>query len=183
MPDPSADPLPRGAVLDDEALSGFIRRRALPARVVRPGEATATVAEAAAALGVGTDQIVKSLVFLVDGVARLVVAAGLRPVETRLLAAELGVSRKRVRLASPDEALAATGFRVGAMPPFGHRRELPTLVDALSVPESGLVYGGGGARDAVLEFRAETLAEIVGARRVPLSREPAPPDPNPEDPS
>ena len=178
MTDPS-----QVAALDDEALRDFVRARALPARVVRPGRPTGTVSEAAGALGVAEEQIVKSLVFLADGEALLVVAAGLRRIEARRLAAELGLSRKRVRLASPDEALAATGFRVGAMPPFGHRRELPTLVDALSVPESGVVYGGGGATDAVLEFRAESLAGIAGSRRAPLSHDPNSLGPNPEDPA
>src|SRR5690606_2876781 len=87
-----------------------------------------------------------------------------------LLAGALGIGRKRLRFATAEEALAITGYRVGAMPPFGHRTPLPTLVDALMVPESGTVFAGGGSVSALLELDAADLAAATGARRVALSR-------------
>lgn len=163
------------APLGDADLRAFVAARSLPARLVYPGAPTPTVPAAAAALGVAPERIVKSLVFLARGEPRLVVAAGERRIAYGRLAAALEVSRRRLRLASPEEALEITGFAVGAMPPFGHRAALPTLVDALSVPETGLVYCGGGARDALLELPAETLVEVAAARRAPLTQDDAAP--------
>ena len=36
---------------------------------------------------------------------------------------------KKVSLASPEEVLEKTGCKVGSVPPFGHRRKLPTYMD------------------------------------------------------
>ena len=108
--------------------------------------------------------------FLADGSPRLAVAAGLARLDTKLLAAAFGVSRRRVRFASAAEALEITGYQVGAMPPFGHRTELPTVVDqAVSVGE--VYYGGGGSTSAMLELDAQALLAATGALQAPLTKE------------
>jgi prolyl-tRNA editing enzyme YbaK/EbsC (Cys-tRNA(Pro) deacylase) len=40
-------------------------------------------------------------------------------VDERAVAQQLGLPRKRLRLASRQEAAAATGYEVGSIPPFG----------------------------------------------------------------
>ena len=120
---------------------------------------TPTVPAAAAALGVETDQIIKTLLFLVDrpggaapagdapaesaqaGAAPagalppgrqavVVISYGERRVDKGLLAAHWGVSKKRVTLAPAEVVLALLGFAAGGVPPFGHRTRLPLLIDA-----------------------------------------------------
>ena len=158
------------AALTESDLEEFCRRHGVPARLHRLGVPTPTVPDAAAAVGTEPGRIVKSLVFLALGEPLLVVAAGESRVSYPLLAAALGVGRKQVRFASPEEALLVTGYRVGAMPPFGHLRELPTLVDEVTVPASGAVFGGGGGVSALIEVEAAVLHEVTRARRVPLTR-------------
>lgn len=162
--------MPDVATLTESDLEEFCRRHGVPARLHRLDVPTPTVPDAAAAVGTEPDRIVKSLVFLSRGEPLLVVAAGESRVSYPLLAAALGVSRKQVRFATPDEALLITGYRVGAMPPFGHRVELPTLVDEVTVPTEGAVFAGGGGLNALMEVDAAVLHEVTGARRLPLSR-------------
>lgn len=162
--------MPDVATLTESDLEEFCRRHGVPARLHRLDVPTPTVPDAAAAVGTEPDRIVKSLVFLSRGEPLLVVAAGESRVSYPLLAAALGVSRKQVRFATPDEALLITGYRVGAMPPFGHRVELPTLVDEATVPTEGAVFAGGGGLSALMEVDAAVLHEVTGARRLPLSR-------------
>jgi len=150
-------------------LQAWIDARGVAARIVVPGVPTPTVASAAAALGVPSGAILKSLVFLVEGEPRLVVAAGEDRVAYPALARACDVSRRRVRMATADEALEITGFVVGAMPPFGHREPLPTLVDEGRVTPGRTVYGGGGARDALLEIETDELLAVTSARVVPLA--------------
>jgi prolyl-tRNA editing enzyme YbaK/EbsC (Cys-tRNA(Pro) deacylase) len=145
-------------------LQAWIDARGVRARIVLPGVPTPTVATAAAALGVDATAILKSLVFLVEGEPRLVVAAGEDRVSYPSLSRAWGVSRRRIRLADAAEAHAITGFVVGAMPPFGHRLSLPTLVDAGRVTPGRLVYGGGGTREALLEITTDELLAVTGAR-------------------
>lgn len=40
----------------------------------------------------------------------------------------LGLRRQRLRLAKPEE-VAATGFKIGAVPPLGHKERLHTIID------------------------------------------------------
>jgi len=70
-----------------------------------------TAVEAAAAVGCDLGQIVKSLVFDVDG--RLVVALtpGDRRADPQRVAAAVGA--RRARVASPEQVLEATGFAPG----------------------------------------------------------------------
>jgi len=156
-------------VRTDQDVRQHLERYRIPAQVVYPGVPTPTVEDAAAAVGVTTDRILKSLVFLANGDPYLVVAAGIQPVDTRLLRAALGVPKRRLRFASAAEALELTGFEVGSMPPFAHARALPTLVDAESVPRDGDLYAGGGIKDALLQLSFETLVKHTNARLVPLT--------------
>lgn len=150
-------------------LEAFCRDRRLSARVLRLDVPTPTVPAAAQVLGVAVGRIVKSLVFLVAGEPTLVVAAGEDRVSYAALARTLGVSRRDLRFASAEQALAITGYRIGAMPPFGHRRPLPTLLDDGSMPTDGLVYGGGGDVSALLEVDVNELNTVTAARKAALT--------------
>jgi prolyl-tRNA editing enzyme YbaK/EbsC (Cys-tRNA(Pro) deacylase) len=117
-------------------------------------------------MGTTVDRIVKSLLFLVDRADGslqpvLVIATGTSRVDYKLVAAYLGVSRKRVKLADAASVQTFTGYPVGAVPPFGHLSPLQTLIDrrVLAQPE---VYAGGGAADALLRIAP---AEILRAAR------------------
>ncbi len=156
--------------LDDHDLRRFLKVRGIDAELVYPGVPTPTVAAAARAVGVGEAAIVKSLVFLADGVPTLVVAAGRARIEMRRLAEAVTLSRRRLRFASPDQAHAITGFEVGAMPPFGHRQQLPTLVDRLSLAAEGIVFAGGGSRQALLKLSIETLIAATSGSWHPLTQ-------------
>jgi hypothetical protein len=46
-------------------------------------------------------------------------------VSERKLAAHLGVARRKVRLASTDDALLHSGYAVGTVPPFGEGVRAP----------------------------------------------------------
>jgi len=63
--------------------------------------------------------VIKSLVFTANGQPVLVVTGLSSKVDERKLAAHLGVSRRRVRLASTQDALLHSGYAVGTVPPFG----------------------------------------------------------------
>lgn len=157
------------ARLGDQHLAAFIHAEGLDAELHYPGVPTPTVPDAARAMGVSPGTIIKSLLFVAGERPLLVIAAGEVRVGYRRLAQALGVSRRRLRLASPDETLAWSGFPVGAMPPFGHRRPLVTLVDSASVPRDGVVYGGGGTDHALLRVSVEALFTTSCARYLPLS--------------
>lgn len=156
--------------LNREDLQQFIDANGLTAMILPLAVHTATVADAARALEVDTAQIIKSLLFLMDGVPLLVINNGTVRVDRKKLAAHLGIGRKRVKFATAAQALAVTGYVVGSMPPFGHRQPLKTLVDP-AVTGLDTVFGGGGALDAMLRLTTTELLRVTGAEVVTVAEE------------
>ena len=72
----------------------------------------------------------KCLLVLSGGRPLLVVMLAQHRMDERRLAALTLSARRALRLATPAEVLALSGFAVGAVPPFGHAAALPTLLDA-----------------------------------------------------
>jgi prolyl-tRNA editing enzyme YbaK/EbsC (Cys-tRNA(Pro) deacylase) len=156
------------ASLNSTNLQRYIDLNNIQATILRLDEHTATVSDAARALRVATDQIIKSLVFVTDGQPLLVINNGLARVDRRRLAVVLGVGRRRVKFATAEQALAVTGFVVGSMPPFGHRQKLRTLVDP-AVTQQKTVFGGGGDLDAMMKLVSAELLRVTAAEVVEIS--------------
>ncbi len=120
-------------------------------------DSTRTAAEAAAACSCEVGQIVKSLVFVIGDEATMILCAG----DRRVTAID-------GRPASAEEARAATGFAIGGIPPLGHDRDLPTIVDE-SLGRFERVFCAAGTPHAVFETRlADLLAALPDATVVPV---------------
>ena len=90
-------------------------------------DGTKTARDAADAIGVAVGQIVKSLIFGVDGELVLAYVSGSNQLdEAKLAAAAGGLRCSRV---DADMVRTATGFPIGGVPPFGHATELPVFID------------------------------------------------------
>jgi Cys-tRNA(Pro) deacylase len=155
-------------VLGAKDLTRFIEDNGVRARVVELTVETPSVEAAAQAVGVEHEDIVKSLLFLVDSQPVLAIACGQDKVDRRRLAEAFGVSRKRVELAPAEAVLRLTGYAVGAMPPFGHRQALTTVIDP-RVLARRRVYAGGGEINTLLEIDPAEIARITRARTLDLS--------------
>ena len=151
--------------LNSADLQAFIDDHRLNAAIMPMARPTATVADAADALGVATEKIIKSLLFMAGEHPVLVINNGQARVDRKKLAAYLGMNRKHVKFATAEQALTICGFVVGSMPPFGHRQPLRTLVDAAT---AGLdaVYGGGGGIDVMMRV---SPAELIRATRAEIA--------------
>lgn len=148
--------------MDTRDLKDFIAAQGIKAQVILPSIPTPTVEAAAKAVDTTPDQIVKTLVFTVSGQVILVISCGTDRVDGRKIAAHYGVGRKRVKLADAATVLEATGYEVGAVPPFGHQDSLPVLLDR-RVLEHTQVYAGGGARDTLLKVAPDEIVRHTGA--------------------
>ena len=90
-------------------------------------EGTKTAADAAAAIGVSVGQIVKSLVFAVDGEIVMAYVSGSNQLDEKKLAAAAGGSKcSRV---DADAVRAATGYPIGGVPPLGLATQLRIFID------------------------------------------------------
>jgi prolyl-tRNA editing enzyme YbaK/EbsC (Cys-tRNA(Pro) deacylase) len=119
---------------------------------------TRTAADAAAAVGCDVGAIVKSLVFIVDGVGPVVVlTSGSNRVDTDALAKHFDAGSSRQ--ATPDEVREATGYAIGGTPPFGHASPLPVLFDPALLGHP-VVWSAAGTPDSCFSMPP---ADLVGA--------------------
>ncbi len=166
MTDASAPPThPNVARVEAAAMAA-----GLTITVSRFPEGTRTAEDAARAVGCAVSQIVKSLVFLVDGSPVVALVAGNDRLDPMRLAAALGA--EVVRRADGDEVRAATGFAIGGVPPFGHARPLPVLVDA-HLLEHDLVWAAAGLPDAVFSIEPAELTRVAAAQPASLAADAA----------
>jgi len=141
-----------------------LARAGLDPSLVRELPADTSTAEAAArAVSAPLGSIVKSLIFMADGVPVLVLVAGDRRADVKRLRGELGLSKSRLRIASPEEVLAETGFEVGGVPPVGHRVPLRTLVDA-SLARFATLWAAAGSGHAVFPIAYGQLLSVTGGQ-------------------
>ena len=103
------------------------KERGLEINTRRFPEGTKTAADAAAAIGVTVGQIVKSLVFGVDGEIVMALVSGSNQLDEKKLALAAG-GAKCARV-DADAVREATGFPIGGVPPFGHSTQLRVFVD------------------------------------------------------
>jgi Cys-tRNA(Pro)/Cys-tRNA(Cys) deacylase len=139
---------------------------------------TAYGAEAAQALGVATERVLKTL--MVDADGELVVAV--IPVAGRLdlgaIAAVMGA--KRATLADRAVAERRTGYVSGGISPLGQKVAHRTAVDA-SVVDHGTVFVSGGRRGFDVELSPTDLVRLTGATVSPIvSRSLPDPGPDPQ---
>jgi prolyl-tRNA editing enzyme YbaK/EbsC (Cys-tRNA(Pro) deacylase) len=117
-----------------------------------------TAAAAAEALGCEVGAIANSLVFDADGAPLLVLASGAHRVDTAKVAALVGADR--VRRATAEFVLAATGQEVGGVAPVGHPRPLRTVVD-VDLAAHPLLWAGGGDHHTMFAVTYEDLLRVT----------------------
>jgi Cys-tRNA(Pro) deacylase len=130
-------------------------------------DGTKTAADAARAIGVDVGQIVKSLVFGVDGQVVLAYVSGANQLDEHKLAAAAGGAKcERV---DADSVRAATGFPIGGVPPFGHASHLPVFVDP-DLLQYDEVWAAAGTWHDVFGIEPHKLVEASEGLVVDLKR-------------
>lgn len=122
---------------------------------------TRTAQDAALAVGCSQREIVKSLVFLADGEPVIVLQRGDRRVDPERLRTVL--SAGKVKRADADTAYRETGYAIGGVPPFGHLRDLRTVLDACIADDERLFAAAGGP-SALFATRGDELRRVARAQ-------------------
>ncbi len=84
----------------------------------------------------------------------MALVAGPAQISWKRLRAHMGQSR--LTMASEEEVLAVTGYRIGAVSPFGTKRQLRILVDRGLLKEEEISLGSG-VRGTAIIMRTEDL--------------------------
>ena len=152
-----------------ESVRAWLAAEAPDLRLIETEQSTATVDEAARALGVEPGRIAKTLTVRAAGETFLLVARGDARLDNGKCKAELGA---RPRMLGPEETFELTGHRVGGVCPFGLSTLLPIYVDQ-SLRAFDIVYPAAGSLNSSVEVSPDRLFALVGKRWVDLCRLPA----------
>ena len=101
------------------------------------------------------EQIVRSILFQIrPDEFVMVLVAGREQVDWKKLRQLVG--RSRVRMATEEEVVEVTGYRVGTVSPFGLRNQIRVLID-VSVLREEEVSTGSGMRNMAIILKSKDL--------------------------
>ncbi len=121
-------------------------------------EETYSASKASEVLGVGIENIIKSLLFINENDEPiLVIVTGNRRVNQSKLAKMLNF--KKLRLARADEVIEHTGYEAGGLPPVGHKKRIRVIIDE-EVMNKEFVYGGGGVVNTTLKIKPQDILRL-----------------------
>jgi prolyl-tRNA editing enzyme YbaK/EbsC (Cys-tRNA(Pro) deacylase) len=145
-----------------ETVRAWLAAHAPDLRLITVKASTATVAEAAEALGVEPARIAKTLAIRAGSETFLLVARGDARLDNGKSKAEFGA---RPRMLGPEETLALTSHPVGGVCPFGLPGPIAVYID-VSLRPFEIVYPAGGSLNTSVEVTPERLFQLVGSRWV-----------------
>ena len=147
-----------------ESVRAFLAAQAPDVAIIDQGASTATVLEAAQALGVEPARIAKTLSLRVGDAVVLVCARGDARLSNGKAKAALGA---KPRMLGAEEVEAITGHPVGGVCPFGLPSPLPVYCD-VSLQAFETVFPAAGSRTSSVELTPARLAELTGAEWIDI---------------
>lgn len=117
--------------------------------------------QAAEALGVAPDSVLKTLMTLVDGKPVCVILPSDQEVAMKKLAAAVG--GKSAEMMRPADAERLTGYHVGGISPFGQKKLVPTILEE-SALRFDLVFINGGQRGLQVRLAPHDALRVLNAR-------------------
>ena len=130
-------------------------------------EGTKTAQDAASAIGVAVGQIVKSLVFAVDGELVMAYVSGANQLDEKRLAAAAG-GAKCLRV-DADAVREATGFPIGGVPPLGLATQLRIFMDP-DLLQYDEVWAAAGTWNDVFPIDPRDLQRVTNGVIVEIKR-------------
>ena len=141
-----------------EAVKEYFAQFGMADRVKEFDVSSATVELAAQALGCEPCRIAKTLSFMVNGHAVLIVAAGDAKIDNHKYKAQFGTKAKML---TPDEAETLVGHAVGGVCPFGVKEGVTVYLDE-SLKRFSTVFPACGSSNSAIELTIEELEKYSG---------------------
>ena len=113
------------------------------------------------------EQIVRSILFQIRAEEFvMVLVAGREQVDWKRLRQFVG--RSRIRMATEEEVLNVTGYRIGTVSPFGLKNPVRILIDESVLREEELSLGSGSRQIAIVMKSADLRSALQEADIVSL---------------
>lgn len=141
-----------------EKAKAYLEARGLADRIIQPEHSSATVAEAAEAIGCEPGMIAKTLSFLVDDKPVLILADGLARIDNRKYKEFFGCKAKMI---PPDRVGDLVGHDIGGVCPFGVNEGVTVYLD-VSLKKHDIVYPAAGNDHSGVKLSIPELEQCSG---------------------
>lgn len=141
-----------------QSVKAAVKDTALENAIIPLPHTGATVELAADAVGCTPDEIAKTLSFLVDEQAVLIVVSGNARIDNKKYKAFF---HKKAKMIPWDEVEAYTGHLPGGVCPFGVKAGVQIYFDA-SMQRHEVFYPAAGDENFVIRMPVDTAREILG---------------------
>jgi Cys-tRNA(Pro)/Cys-tRNA(Cys) deacylase len=147
--------------------SAALEKLNIPHRVFRHETPVTSFEQAASDRDQRPEQIVRSILFQVrPDEFLMILVAGPAQVDWRKL--RQLVKRSRVRMATEEEVLEVTGYRIGTVSPFGMRNQVRVLIDKSVLGEEEVSIGSGVRNIAIILKSADLHHALADSEIVSL---------------
>lgn len=141
-----------------EKVKDYFKEYGMEERIQEFDVSSATVELAAAALHCEPQRIAKTLSFMVEGQAVLIVAAGDARIDNPKYKAKFG---KKAKMLSTDEVEAFVGHAVGGVCPFAVNEGVEVYLD-VSLKRFDTVFPACGSSNSAIELTIPELEKYSG---------------------
>ena len=149
----------------------FLEKKGLAGRIIIPEQISATVEDAARALGCEPAEIAKTLSFLQESGPILILAEGTARIDNRKYKDRFGC---KARMIPHDEVERLIGHGVGRVCPFGVNEGVRIFLDA-SLKKHQTVYPAAGSDHSAVRLSVKELEQVLeGAEWVDVCRDEGP---------
>ena len=154
-------------MIDQPPASMALEKLNIPHRVFMHENPLMSLEQAAPELNQRRDQIVRIILFQVRSEEFLMVLVAGRDQEDWRKLRQL-VKRSRVRMATEEEVLEVTGYRVGTVSPFGIKTPVKILIDNSVLQEEEISLGSGTRQMAIIMKSADVQRALGNPEIVSL---------------
>lgn len=148
-----------------------LEKRNIPHQVFRHETPVLSFEQAASDRNQKPEQIVRSILFQIRPEEFvMVLVAGREQVDWKKLRQLVG--RSRLRMATEEEVLEITGYRVGTVSPFGLKSPVRVLIDE-SVLREEEVSVGSGVRNMAIIMKSADLRQALRESEIVYLTEPS----------
>ena len=143
-----------------------VKKLGLKLEVISLPQSTRTAVEAAQAVGCQLGQIAKSIIFKTkSGQPVLVITSGANRVDEKKVEKILG---EKIQKADADFVKKETGFAIGGVPPFGHKKKITTFIDK-DLFNFSEIWAAAGDSFSVFKTTARDLVKISGGQVIEVN--------------
>jgi Cys-tRNA(Pro) deacylase len=137
----------------------LLNERRIDYRLLKLPERAYTVNDVVRLAGVKTQEICKTILLIGKKSKRPVIVIVPGDKRVNIASVELIVNEK-LRLARKDEIKQITGYELGALPPYGHKKKIRTIVDKLLIMQPKINFSAG-IHNLGVEINSRDFSRVV----------------------